>query len=143
MDEGANNKDIGRSPRVLVASLGRILEERRLPHCHCSVDDVGVHPKCWEALPFPVLLVPQILNSGVANFSDGYLSLSPLTPRGWPATLVIRGLLKIGCLRTSGWEVGSIFIRPTLTFNQDPNILFQKDQVVFWSLGVVKNQLMS
>jgi hypothetical protein len=70
-------------------------------------------------------------------------SLSLLTPKGWPVGLVTKGLLKIGCLRTSTWEVGLVFTRLALTFNQDPIILFQKEQVVFWSLGAAKSQLMS
>ncbi len=70
-------------------------------------------------------------------------SLSLITPRGWPAVLVTSGLLKIGCLRTSAWEVSSVFTRLALTFNQDPRILFQKEHVVFWNLGAAKNQLMS
>ncbi len=37
----------------------------------CSVNDVGIHPEYWEPLPFPVLQVPQNLNSGVVGLGDG------------------------------------------------------------------------
>jgi len=50
--------------------------------------------------------------------------LSPLTPRGWPTTLVTKGLLNIGCLRTFACDVGSVFMRPTLTFIQDLRMFF-------------------
>ncbi len=70
-------------------------------------------------------------------------ALRPLTPRGWPAVLVMRGLLKMGCMRTSAWDVGSVFTRLALTFNQEPRIFFQNEQVVFKNLGATKSQFMS
>ncbi len=72
-----------------------------------------------------------------------HLSLRPLTPRGWPVMLVMRGLLKMGCLRTSAWDAGSVFTRPTLTFNQEPKILFQNKQVVFLIWGWQRANLCS
>jgi hypothetical protein len=51
-------------------------------------------------------------------------SLSPLMPKGWPIKLVTRGLLKIGCLRTSACDVGSIFAKHVLSFSQDPRMFF-------------------
>ncbi len=47
----------------------------------------------------------------------------------------MRGLLKMGCLKTSAWDVGSDFVRPTLTLSQEPRMLFQNEHFNFLSLG--------
>jgi len=70
-------------------------------------------------------------------------SLRPLTARGWPVVLRMRGLLKIGCLRTSAWNAGSDFARPTLTLSQEPSMLFQNEHFNFLNLGAAKSQFIS
>ncbi len=70
-------------------------------------------------------------------------SLKPHTPKGWPVVLRMKGLLKMGCLRTSAWDAGSNFVRPTLTLNQEPRMLFQNEHFVCLNLGVAKSQFMS
>jgi len=56
--------------------------------------------------------------------------------------LRMKGLLKMGCLRTSVWDAGSDFARPTLTLNQEPRMFFQNEHFVYLSLGVAKSQFM-
>jgi hypothetical protein len=70
-------------------------------------------------------------------------SLRPLIPRGKPVVLRMRGLLKMGSLRTSAWDAGSYFIRPTLTLSQEPRMLFQNEHFNFLDLGEAKNQFIS
>ncbi len=45
LDEGANDRDLGRSPCVLVAPLGRLPEKRQVP-------------QCGRPLPVPFFRVP-------------------------------------------------------------------------------------
>jgi hypothetical protein len=47
----------------------------------------------------------------------------------------MKGLLKMGCLRTSAWDAGSDFVRPILTLSQDPRMHFQNEHFNFLSLG--------
>jgi hypothetical protein len=70
-------------------------------------------------------------------------SLRPHTPKGWPVVLRMRGLLKMGCLRTSAWDVGSDFVRPTFTLSQEPRMFFQNEHFVYLNLGATKSQFMS
>ncbi len=62
-------------------------------------------------------------------------SLNLLTLKGWPVVLVTRGLLKIGCLRTSAWELGSVFTRPAFTFNRAPINTFLERVGCFLEFG--------
>ncbi len=48
----------------------------------CAVDDVGVHPEGWVAFPVPILQVPEIFNSGVANFGNGVPFIEAVYPKG-------------------------------------------------------------
>jgi hypothetical protein len=57
--------------------------------------------------------------------------------------LRMRGLLKMGCLRTYAWDAGSDFAKPTFTLSQKPKIFFQNEHFIYLSLGVAKNQFMS
>jgi hypothetical protein len=70
-------------------------------------------------------------------------SLRPLTPRWWPVVLRMRGLLKMGCLRTFAWDTGSEFVRPTFTLSQEPRMLFQNEHFNFLNLGAAKSQFIS
>ncbi len=70
-------------------------------------------------------------------------SLRPHTPKGRLVVLRMRGLLKMGYLRTSACDVGSNFARPTLTFSQERRMLFQNEHFVCLSLGATKSQFMS
>ncbi len=55
----------------------------------------------------------------------------------------MRGLLKMGCLKTFAWDVGSDFTGPTLMLNQEPRMLFQNEHFVCLSLEPTKSQFMS
>jgi hypothetical protein len=49
----------------------------------------------------------------------------------------------MGCLRTSAWDVGSDFVRPTFTLSQEPRMFFQNEHFVYLNLGATKSQFMS
>jgi hypothetical protein len=70
-------------------------------------------------------------------------SLKPHTPRGSLVVLKMKGLLKMGLLRTSMWDASSNFAKPTLTLSQKPKMLFQNEHFVYLSLGATKSQFMS
>jgi hypothetical protein len=57
--------------------------------------------------------------------------------------LRMRGLLKMGCLRTSAWDAGSNFVRPTLTLSQEPRMFFQNEHFNFLNLEVANRQFIS
>jgi hypothetical protein len=46
-------------------------------------------------------------------------------------------------LRTSAWDAGSDFAKPTLTLSQEPRMLFQNEHFICLSLGAAKSQFMS
>jgi hypothetical protein len=50
----------------------------------------------------------------------------------------MKGLLKMGCLKTFAWDAGSDFARP-LTLSQEPKMLFQNEHFNFLSLGAAKS----
>ncbi len=77
------------------------------------------------------------------EYAKAFPSLRPLVPSGVPFTLRMEGLPKRGYLRISVALVGSVLIRPGLTFSQAPIILFHIEHWVLLSLGTVKIQLMS
>jgi len=49
----------------------------------------------------------------------------------------------MGCLKTSAWDAGSNFAKPTLMLSQEPSMLFQNEHFVCLSLGVVNSQFMA
>jgi hypothetical protein len=49
----------------------------------------------------------------------------------------------MGCLKTSAWDLGSNFVRPTLTLNQEPRMIFRNEHFVCLSLGATKSEFMS
>ncbi len=67
----------------------------------------------------------------------------PLTPSGLPSRLVTSGFPKMGCMSTSAHVVGSVLVRPVLTLNQAPTMLFQNEEGCFLIFGATKIQLMS
>jgi hypothetical protein len=92
----------------------------------------------WEFIPSAERLFHSMSSQSHKSFILVHLtlamacpSLNPLTPKGQLTTLMTRGLLKIGYLRTSTCDVGLVFTRPTLTFIQNPKMFFQNEQVVF------------
>jgi len=70
-------------------------------------------------------------------------SLKPHIPRGRLVVLRMKRLLKMGCLRTSAWDAGLDFTRPTFTLSQEPRMLFQNEHFVCLSLRAAKSQFMS
>ncbi len=77
------------------------------------------------------------------DYAKALLSLTPPTPSGKPLELRIDGLPKMGCLRTSFELVRSDLIRPGLTFNQAPTMLFHIQHLSFLSLGAARSQFRS
>ncbi len=70
-------------------------------------------------------------------------SLLPLSPRGLPSWLVMRGFPNTGYLSNFAVLVGFDLLSPGLTVSQAPNILFQREAGGFFSLGAMNSQCMS
>ncbi len=69
----------------------------------------------------------EFQRSLIREYSDWakvHPSFRPLTPSGVPLELKIDELPKIGYLRISAKVVGSDLVRPNLTFNHAPTMLF-------------------
>ncbi len=56
-------------------------------------------------------------------------SLILFTPKGWAAILETKGLLKIGCPRTSAWEVGLVFQNLPSCLTRIPEYVSRKKRV--------------
>ncbi len=69
-------------------------------------------------------------------------SLSPVIPSGESFELRIEGFSKSGCLRISALLVGSVLVRPGLTFSQTLMMLSHIERRVFLSFIAAKIQLM-
>jgi hypothetical protein len=78
------------------------------------VGGVVGHPEGLEAFPCPAFWVPKIFDLGVARIDNGASFTETTYSRGRPIVLRMRRLLKMSCLRTSAWDAGSDFVRPTL-----------------------------
>jgi len=77
------------------------------------------------------------------EWANALPSLSPLIPSGEPLALSIEGLPNKGCLSISALFVGSVLMRPGLTFSQAPSMLFHIEPWVFLSFFATKIQLIS
>jgi hypothetical protein len=78
------------------------------------VGGVVGHPEGLEAFPCPNFQVPKIFDSSATKIGNGASFTETTYSRGRPVVLKMKGLLKMGCLRTSTWDVGSDFARLTL-----------------------------
>jgi hypothetical protein len=73
------------------------------------------------------------------EWANVHPSLRPLTPRGVPLALSIDELPKNGYLKVLATVVGSDLVRPDLTFNHVPTMLFHIEHCNLFSLGVARS----
>jgi hypothetical protein len=76
-------------------------------------------------------------------FTKAFPSLLPLSPRGLPSWLTMRGFPKTGCLRVSIELVSYDLQKLDLTFSHEWRILFHKEIGGLLSLVTANNQLTS
>jgi hypothetical protein len=107
------------------------------------VGGVVGHPEGLEAFPCPALLVPKIFDSGAARIGNGLSFIATTESQRVTSRVEDERVAKNGCLRTSAWDAGSDFAKPTLTLSQKLRMLFQNEHFNFLSLGVAKSQFIS
>ncbi len=104
----------------------------------------------WELIPRAERFFQEFVSKSQKSptlewpaFTRALPSLLPLSPRGLLSWFVMRGLPKTGYLSTSAALVGSILLKPGLTFIQALRMLFHREVGGLLSFLATNSQLMS